>query len=307
MEQKLFVIILNYNGWQDTLECVQSVENCEYEDLVTVVVDNASTDGSYEILLDRLSPNVVLLRSETNIGYAGGNNIGIRYAQENGADFICVLNNDTVVEAAAFSKCVAFLKKEPKAGFVGPVIMEYRGDVVQSTGGDIYIQKGEVTLNNNGRLPSELPERIPCDYIGGACILFRTSLLDTVGLIPECYFLFFEETEWCCRAKRAGYENICISGAYVRHKGSASIDAVDGLHSYLMEHNRVVFVRRNIGNTARYVLYLLYQITKTIYRAAFKDRINWRYLRYQMDGALNKVDTKRFPFIVIKDAPQTGE
>lgn len=303
MQPKLFVIILNYNGCQDTLDCVESVLRCDYKNLVTVVVDNASTDGSYPVFLGKLPAEVVLLRSETNIGYAGGNNIGIRYAQEQGAEYICVLNNDTVIHGDAFSKCVSFLQENPQAGFVGPVILEFHEDTVQSTGGDIHIRKGDVTLNNNGKLPSQLPDRIPCDYIGGACILMRTSLLDQVGLIPECYFLFFEETEWCFRAQQAGWENQCIPGAYVRHKGSASIDAIDGLHAYLMERNRVAFVRRNIGSKARFCLYLAYQLAKTLYRAIFRDRIYWRYLRYQVHGATNRIDKKRFPFIVIKDKP----
>lgn len=302
MNPTLYVIILNYNGCQDTLDCVESVLACDYTDLVTVVVDNASTDNSYGVLSKKLPREVVLLHSEKNIGYAGGNNIGIRYAQEQGADYICVLNNDTVVLPDAFSKCVSYLEENPQAGFVGPVILEYdKKDTVQSTGGNIYIKKGEVTLNNNGQHIDQLPEQLPCDYIGGACILLRTSLLEQVGYIPEAYFLFFEETEWCYKAKQAGLRNFCIPGAYVRHKGSVSIDAIDGLHAYLMERNRVAFVRRNIGSRIGFIAYLAYQFLKTLYRAVFRDRRHWRYLYYQLDGMLSRVDKKRFPFIVIRE------
>lgn len=301
MNRKLFVIILNYNGCQDTLDCIESVLASDYKDLVIVVVDNASTDNSYDVFSEKLSGEVVLLRSEKNIGYAGGNNIGIRYAQENRADYICVLNNDTVVLPNTFSKCISILEENPNAGFVGPVILEYSENIVQSTGGNIYIQKGEVTLNNNGKSIVQLPPQLPCDYIGGACILLRASLLDQVGLIPEAYFLFFEETEWCYKAKQSGLQNLCVPDAYVRHKGSASIDAIDGLHTYLMERNRVAFVRRNIGSPLRFFVYLLYQFLKTLYRAVFRDPLHWHYLRYQKDGALCLLDKKRFPFIVIKE------
>ncbi|MBR4109664.1 MAG: glycosyltransferase family 2 protein [Oscillospiraceae bacterium] len=303
MHHKLFVIILNYNGWQDTLDCVQSVQHSNYSDTNIVVVDNASTDGSFDILKQELSSDVILLHSDKNIGYAGGNNIGIRYAVEQGAEYLCILNNDTVIAPDAFTKCIDLLDRDPSIGFTGPLVMEFDRESVQSTGGNIYIQKGNVTLNNNGKRPSELPQEVPCDYIGGACILLRASLLEEIGVIPEAYFLFFEETEWCYRAQLAGYRNVCLTDAQVRHKGSASIDVINGLHAYLMERNRVAFVKRNINSKARYLLYLMYQFVKTVYRALFKNKVYWSYLKYQLDGALQRIDTERFPFIVIKDLP----
>lgn len=301
MTESVYVIILNYNGYDDTIECVKSVEDSDYPNKKIIVVDNASKDESYDVLSKSLNKNVVLLKSDVNIGYAGGNNIGIKYALEDGADYICVLNNDTIVKSDMLTKCVEELKKDETIAFIGPAIMEFNEDVVQSTGGDVNIKIGEVTLNNHGTHLNELSDKLECDYIGGACMVFKASIIKNLGMIPENYFLFFEETEWCYRAKRRGLKNVCITTTSLRHKGSASIDVIQGLHGYLMERNRVVFVKRNIGNVGMFLLYLVYQFMLDVYRAIFKDKAYWKYINYHFDGILGKVDYKSFPFIVIKD------
>lgn len=301
MCKKIFTIILNYNGYIDTLECVKSVKKSNYDNITTVVIDNASTDDSYYHLEKELGNEVVLLKTEKNLGYAGGNNIGIQYALDNNADYICVLNNDTLVEEDSIYNCMRELEEDETIGFLGPTVMEYDKDVIQSTGGDIAIQKGVVTLNNHGKKIQDVELAMSCDYIGGACIMCRSSLIKEIGLIPENYFLFFEETEWCYIAKQKGYHNICVSNSKIKHKGSASIDVVGGLHEYLMERNRVVFVKRNSGSKALYCKYLIFQLVKDIYYAICRDKKYWQFIRYHMDGVMDKIDYKKYPFIVIKD------
>lgn len=299
MIEKVCIIILNYNNYSDTIECVQSLRKAipqsKYE---IIIVDNLSNNDSVKQLNKVLSPIKVIQNSQ-NKGYAHGNNVGIKYAEQKGYQFICILNNDTVIDMDFLELCQQELNNDSSVAFVSPTLVEYKEkNVVQSTGGDIFINKGIVTLKNHGLNRKDLPKKIESDYIGGACMMLRTSMLKELGYIPENYFLFFEETEWCYRAKKMGYKNICLTSAYIYHKGSVSIKSVTGLQEYLMARNRVVFVRRNIDSNLKYYRFLLYLFLQQLYYLLIKKNKNM--IRYYLDGVFNRIDPS-YPFIVIKD------
>lgn len=297
---KICIVILNYNNYKDTIECVQSLQriiDSSKHDIV--VVDNASTNDSV-VQLKKVLSHLQIIESPDNRGYAHGNNIGIKYAKAKGYDYICVLNNDTVVEIDFLELCIQNLERNLNIAFISPTLVEYKDkNLVQSTGGDIFINKGLVTLKNHGANRDELPLVIESDYIGGACMVFKTSLLDEVGYIPESYFLFFEETEWCYKAKKLGYKNICLTDSYIYHKGSVSIKSISGLQEYLMERNRVVFVRRNSGNMFVYFQFLSYLFIRQIYRILTgKEKRGLVKIKSYFDGIFNIVDAK-YPFVKI--------
>lgn len=303
--KSIYTIILNYNNLSDTCECIDSLNQLDYScdyDYKIVLVDNFSNDGSYEKLQELYSDRITIIRTENNLGYAGGNNVGIRYSIKENADYICILNNDTVVTENFYLECVGLLNESDDIAFVSPVIEEYDIDVVQSTGGDIIIQKGLVTLKNNNVKRESLSGIIQCDYVGGACMLFKASLINIIGEIPENYFLFFEETEWCYKAKKCGLNNYCVTSTMVKHKGSASIDSIGGLHSYLMERNRIVFIKRNASSNMLIARAVIYLVLKYIKWGICKDKKYFRYLEYIKDGLFNIVDYKKYPFIVIRES-----
>lgn len=297
---KVCIVILNYNNCEDTIECVQSLRSAiNSEKYKIVIVDNASTNGSVSKLNNILSPIEIIVSSE-NRGYAHGNNIGIKYAEQAGYEYICILNNDTIIDVDFIETCKNELKNNSQAAFVSPALVEYKdNNLIQSTGGDIFINKGIVTLKNHGARRVELLPKIESDYIGGACIMFRTSILKSVGYIPENYFLFFEETEWCYKAQKIGYKNICLTDSYIYHKGSVSIKSVSGLQEYLMARNRVVFVRRNIGTQYGYYKFLINLFIKQMLKILFRREQALQEMRYYLDGVFNKVN-KRYPFIVLE-------
>lgn len=299
--KSVYVIVLNYNNCEDTIECLNGLQsfNAANVALKLIVVDNASTDNSVARLKAALAPNAMLVENPKNLGYAAGNNVGIKIALEDGADYICVLNNDTIIEENFICPCIEFLETDSSLGVIGPTIMEADNDSVQSTGGDIFLTRGFVTIKNHGKCREKLPHVIECDYVGGACMIFRADLINQIGMIPENYFLFFEETEWCYKVKKAGYKNACLNKTYIRHKGSATIDKIGGLHAYLMERNRVVFMRRNCQNKAEYVCGVLYLFIKYAWFCIVKDISYLKYFAYMKDGILNKVDNKTYPFVVI--------
>ena len=292
------VIVLNYNGAEDTIECVNSITaaGCSAD---VIVVDNASKGDDLTRLKEALPHEAVLLTSAVNLGYAGGNNIGIRYAYDKGYEYICVLNNDTVVTEDFVLPCVEELERNKDIAFIGPTIINYSDGKVQSTGGNIHINKAYVDCKNNDTEYSPDPRTIQSDYIGGACMVFRREIIKEFGMIPESYFLFFEETEWCYRALKKGYRNICLNTVTLRHKGSASIDKIGGLNAYLMKRNRIAFLRRN--HSIKIYAFLVYVAlcAKAFVTAFLRDwnRIHW--IRYYTHGWFKKVDLEKYPFIII--------
>lgn len=300
---EIYVIILNYNNYTDSYECIKSVQKIAKENqnkINIVFVDNCSTDDSYSRIKEEFCNDIFIIRNDKNLGYAGGNNIGIKYALNNHSDYICVLNNDTIIQEDFFGILIEKLNEDNKIGFISPAIEEYSQDIIQSTGGDINLKRGVVTANNFGAKRVDLEKIIECDYIGGACMFFRSSFIEKIGLMPENYFLFFEETEWCYRAKNIGYKNICVTSTYVKHKGSASINKTSGLSEYLMERNRIVFLKRNYTSRLKCYCSIMYLFMKNIYLGLFRDKHYFSYLRYMYHGLRNKVDYKKYPFIIVK-------
>lgn len=256
---KIAVIILNFNNALDTIRCVESIHRFEREACDAIIVDNCSTDDSLELIEKNLNPNIYhLIASHSNNGYAAGNNQGIAYAASKGYPYICVLNNDTALIGNCLSRLAGYLEQDSDCSIVGPAICEYnRPDIVQSAGAAISLFTGIVKAIGAGKPFTTLPPiAYTCDYIGGACMMFRTSDLERLHYLPENYFLFFEETEWCFRASKEVGAVKCVPNLSILHKGSASIDKNNINKSDLLIKNNVVFERRN----ATYPEFALYSI-----------------------------------------------
>ena len=276
------IVILNYNSYEDTLECLESLKKINYQHYRVIVVDNGSTNRSAEILLEACrTENTEFIKSKANLGYAGGNNLGIARAMEEGADYICVLNNDVEVSPDFLNVLVPFMEQNREIGVCGPLICEYDSrENVQSSGARINYWIGEVPILNNGKKVQEIEGNvIECDYIGGACMLFRREAILENGYIPEIYFLFFEETEWCARK---GYQVICNCNAQVYHKGSVTVSKTDGMKEHYMRRNRILFVRRN-ANLIQKLFFYAYIICAISVKAVI-DKGDRKYLKYYVEG-----------------------
>lgn len=301
-ERRVGIIILNYNNFMDTILCIESIEKINYSNFFIIIVDNNSKDESVnkitKFIKDRHSYNIELLTLNQNIGYAGGNNAGIRVALEKNADYICVLNNDTIVSSQFLKILIDFMEEDNHIGICGPCILEYdEKDIVQSAGGNINFLSGNVNPLYNGKKIDDLPKEIMCDYVGGACLIVSKDVLNNIGLIPEDYFLFFEETDWCYQAKRSGYNIVCKTDAMIWHKGSASIRKISGLSEYLMERNRMYFIKKN-SNFVNITISYIYLSVRAIYRGVRQDRRYFKYIRYYFHGLTNAI-MKEYDFISI--------
>ena len=300
MSASTYVIILNYNNYLDTIECVTSLfQNVDMKDVTVVIVDNSSTIESYNHLKNNSSDKVMLLKSDHNWGYANGNNIGIKYAIDNNAKYICILNNDVVVTEDFLTPCIRVLN-QPNTGFVSPRITDYHTSLIQNTGGKVFIEKGCVDrINGDKQYTNDIPEIIDCDVVYGSCLLLKSSLIKRVGLIPEEYFLFFEETDWCYKAHTLSYINRSVTGVTVFHKGGASTASFkkSGLVSYLYDRNQVLFTKKYLTKFGL-VRFVVYDILRTLYYnknnlGNLKSRLSNR-----LDGLTGKV-AKQYDYIYV--------
>ncbi|WP_010239491.1 glycosyltransferase family 2 protein [Clostridium arbusti] len=246
MSPKVSIVILNFNSFKDTKECLLSLQKLEYSNYEIIVVDNSSTDGSYEKLKKEFN-TYNIIKSNENLGYANGNNIGIKYALENKADYICVLNNDVIVEDDFLDKIIKVMEDDKDIGLAGPCICKYHDkNIIQAMGANINLYNGLTQGKYKNYKYSDIPQKdIQVDYLGGACFVCRREVFEKIGFIPENYFLFFEETEFCYKASRRGYKLLCVYESKIYHKGSSTISKYSGLSYYFLNRNRVVFIRRN--------------------------------------------------------------
>ncbi len=232
---KLVAVVLNWNGGQDTLEALRSLAGVE-----TICVDNASTDGS-DVQVERQLPDVELLRTGANLGFAGGNNAGIRRALERGADWVLLLNNDATAERGLPSALERAATARPDAGLLACTILNPDGSV-QYGGGTFNAR-----LGYSGRLetrrPTELRDVARAD---GAALAVSSAAVDRAGLLDESLFMYVEDVDWSLRIRAAGFAVVLVPDALVRHKGSAaSGGGRSTLNLYYDTRNTIVVSERN--------------------------------------------------------------
>ena len=232
---KLVAVVLNWNGGRDTLEALRSLEGVE-----TICVDNASTDGS-DAEVEQQLPGVELLRTGANLGFAGGNNVGIRRALERGGDWVLLLNNDATAEPGLPAALERAAAARPDAGLLACTILNPDG-TVQYGGGTFNAR-----LGYSGRLetrrPTELRDVARAD---GAAVAVSRAAVDRAGLLDESLFMYVEDVDWSLRVRAAGLAVVLVPDALVRHKGSAaSGGGRSTLNLYYDTRNTIVVAERN--------------------------------------------------------------
>lgn len=210
-------VLVNWNGWQDTIDCLAALKQCTYPHLATIVVDNGSTNGS-AARIRAAYPDIPLLESKTNLGFAGGNNIGIRYALERGYRFLWLLNNDTVPAPDALSALVKKALSDERIGAVASICYyANRPDLVQVwAGARANLWVGYV---RNTTRPHD-DDWFHSLY--GASLLVSANAMQDAGLLDEGFFLYWEETEFCFRLRRKQWKLAAAPDSRVLHKVSAS-------------------------------------------------------------------------------------
>lgn len=241
---KVFIILLNWNNWQETQECLESLEKLDYVNAEIVLVDNGSTNGDTEKIRQlSLTPKPYTLHpifNTENLGFAGGNNVGITYALEHGADYVMLLNNDAVAAPDFLTQLVEAAQGDTTLGILGSRIYQYGTEKVIFNGGKInkWLTKGE-HLISSGTVPDDIKkDNVPyeVDYVTGAAMLLKREVIEKIGLMRKEYFLYYEDVDWCVRARRAGYKCILVPTSKVWHKVSSTTK--EGSPSYIYYHTR---------------------------------------------------------------------
>lgn len=267
------VVVLNWNGLRDTRECLASLKAVTYPAMRVIVVDNGSENDEAAAIRDEFGDFAELIESAGNLGFAGGANLGIKRALEGDCDYVLLLNNDTVVDAAFLTELVKGVETmQPGVAAVCPTTLFYdRKDVIYSTGGRYSLWRGSARQIRRGKRWSWEPESksgkrwasvsVPVDmvmrrdYADGVCMLIPRQAIERVGMLDEEYFNYWEETDWCARARGAGLRCYWVSPARIWHKAARS-QSPDARFQYLYRRNALLFVRKR-GNALQFVTALL--------------------------------------------------
>jgi GT2 family glycosyltransferase len=240
----VFIIILNWNGWGDTLVCVESCRKLTWPNFLISVVDNGSTDGSEAYLRQKLK-DVEIIQSGANLGFAGGNNVGIRHAINSGADYVWLLNNDAVAEPEALTRLVEAMEGRNDAGIAGSKIY-YHDDPRRIWFAGGMWEKGRLRLRHRGANmmdEGQFDEMRELGSVSGCSMLVRSAAIRDMGMMEESYFLYWEDTEWCARAKAKGHKVLFVPASRVWHKVSSSAGKSSFSQYYYFSRNGFSFLR----------------------------------------------------------------
>lgn len=322
-KSKVYVVILNWNGWKDTIECLESVFKLDYKNYRVIVCDNYSSDSSFEyikawadgrmdVYLSQDNPlwhlsfppivkpvkymqynrieaesggvvddgdvPLVLIQTGANLGFAGGNNVGLRYAlARDDFDYVWLLNNDTAVSQSALTELVNTMARYPVAGICGSLLINYQQpELIQAAGAefDYCLARAKHHLLEGIPVTAPLIESDiikKMNYVVGASMLVRRTFLEKIGLLNEIYFLYFEEIDWASRAK--GLFSLALAiNSHVYHKEGASIGRPKSNNNalYYSQLNRLRFsYLYNRKNVPLVLLHVLGHTCKAIFMGRF--------------------------------------
>ena len=252
-ECKLSIITINYNGLKDTCELIDSFPfNNEME---VIVVDNASKQDEASIILKKYT-HIKVIRSRQNLGFAGGNNLGIKEAK---GKYILLINNDTFFKEFNIDALIERLESSERIGLVCPKLrFAWRNNPIQFAGytplSPITVRNQAIGFGEEDHGQYDTPHKTP--YAHGAAMLIKRDAIDRVGLMPECFFLYYEELDWSMMFTRAGYEIWYDPACTVYHKESQTTGQNSPLRTYYITRNRLLLVKRNYKGINKYLSYI---------------------------------------------------
>ena len=275
--KKVVIIIVNWNGCADTVKCLESLKNISYPDYQVVIVDNGSEDGSEQRLRDRY-PRHTVIQSGSNLGFAGGVNIGIRRALEENADFILILNNDTEVSRDFLDELVRTAGAEKGIGITGGKI--YRLDdrkKLWSCGGTFNINSGRARhfVSEKECLRPHAAGKPEFLYVQGCLMLIKKECVDDIGLFSERFFHLGEDVEYCVRAQKKGWRLGFAPQSVIYHRASASLRPFSPVYNYYEQRNRLSIVKEyhDYGNLFEMVMGVAACAMRVLYTSFFRTSV----------------------------------
>jgi len=249
---KVSIITINYNQSNLTIDLINSIKDCRYKNVEIIVVDNASKE---DISILQTRQDIMLIKSKKNLGFAGGNNVGIKQAT---GEFLFFVNNDTIFTQNLIHKLVNLLQANPDVGIVSPKIIYYHSPNYIQYAGMTTINKytgRNRTIGKNNLVNKSYYSGYTA-YAHGAAMMVPKKILSKIGLMPENYFLYYEELDWCETIKKNGFKVYFLSEAEIFHKESKSIGKNSDIKEYYLFKNRIIFMRRNFPGLKLYMFFM---------------------------------------------------
>jgi GT2 family glycosyltransferase len=252
------IITINYDHPEVTCELLATLRKVTYSRVEVIVVDNASPNDDPACIKEQF-PEIIFLQSKVNLGFAGGNNLGIHVSK---GEYILLLNNDTEVEPGFLEPLVAKLQSNPGIGAVSPKIKFFFLDNTIQFSGQAPINPYTMRSHGYGwgqKDNGQFDKDTPTHFVHGAAMMIPREVLQKVGLMAECYFLYYEELDWGARIRKAGYQLWYVHNSTILHKESISTGKLSPLKIYYMNRSRLLYLRRNVGGLS-FLVALLYQL-----------------------------------------------
>lgn len=251
MIPKVSIIILNWNGLKDTLECLESLQKIDYNNYEVIVVDNNSSGNDVEIIREKYGDFVwKIIVNDQNLGFSGGNNVAINFALNSNADVVLLLNNDTIVEPDFLTRLVQASIEYPDAGILTPMINFYSNkSVIWSAGGKISKIKASGFTSGYNEEDKIFRKTFYCTFASGCCMYIKKDVFSKIGLLDENYFLYLEDTDFCYRASKSGFKILFVGNSTVYHK----VQSTTARENFLLPiyyglRNRLYFAKKNFPN-----------------------------------------------------------
>lgn len=263
-EPLVYIVLVNWNGLEDTLECLRSLNEISYKNYKIVVVDNGSNNNQADVIKKKF-PYIELIKNKRNEGFVVANNQGIKLALKNGADYILLLNNDTIVNRNFLDVLIEYAEQNRDVGILSPKIVYYNSNIIWSMGGKISYLTGILIMIGKGKDAEKYSGIIKPDFVAGCAMLIKRGVINKIGLLDPFYFAYSEDSDYCFRAKKAGYKIKVVPESMIWHKKSASAgirgsNRVTPTQAYLRAKNGIIFGRKNLAGVKK-ILFLGGQFT----------------------------------------------
>lgn len=299
---KIFIILVNWNGKQDTLNCLSSLQKQDYPNYEVVVIDNGSNDDSVSII-ESTFPKLILLKNQTNLGFSGGNNVGIQYALKHQTDFILLLNNDTKVSSDLLQQFMLGFQQFPKAGILGAKIYLMQEEKkLDHFGGNWNQKKAAFDFIGLHASDENWDNAFCIDYVCGAAMMIKKEVFQQIGLLESRFFLIWEESDFCMRAKRAGYKIISYPHAKIWHKVSASFTEGKAHSTYFWWRNRLLWIERNCSLSQLVDVYIRVLVPEIFHLLKIYVLKSIQFICYKYLYAKSEQEKKRNKLLINKAA-----
>jgi GT2 family glycosyltransferase len=248
-EPRVSIIILNWNSYEVTLDCLLSLRKMDYRNFEVVLVDNGSVDSSADKLVESV-PEIRVIKNGTNLGFAGGSNIGMRDALGRGADYVLLLNNDTVVARDFLSQLVRVGESDDKIGVLNPKMYFFdRPDRLNYAGGvHKRFRLFPKIVGLRERDHGQYDQMREVSFLSGCAMLIKARVVRQIGLFEEVYFHFYEDIEWSLRALKAGFKGVYVPKSVIWHKEHYVTDKNqrNGFIEFYLARNNIIFARKHV-------------------------------------------------------------